>query len=130
VDQRVVARIYGMGALAVRLGSWQAVHELAIQHPPGETFRHYGSWLRHALTMGYRANVLSQENNSGLMARGHNVVRSVSALHPDSTIDDEAILDSLCQFDALACLAVIGERESFDSSNFYPQFRPLLLEAN
>jgi Schlafen, AlbA_2 len=118
----VVAHVYGLGSLAVRLADWEAVRKLAIQHPPGESFGHYGSWLRHALTMGSRANVLNKEKNAGLVARGHNAVRAVSSLRPDRTVDDEAILDSLCQFDLLGCLAVIGERGSLDSGNFYPSF--------
>jgi hypothetical protein len=98
----VIARVFGLGGLAVRLGEWEAVRKLADRRPRGEAFSHYGSWLRHALTWGARANVLENEKGGGLIARGHNVVRAVKSFHPDSNVDDEAILDSLCQFDALA----------------------------
>jgi hypothetical protein len=118
----IVAHVYGLGGLATRLEDWEAVRQLAGQGTPGESRRHYGSWLRHALTMGSRANVVTREKTAGLIGRGHNVVRAVSALRPDGTIDEEAILDSLCQFDALGCLVVIGERGSFDSGNFFPSF--------
>jgi hypothetical protein len=116
----ILCRIYGLGALAARLGDWAAVRSLADRRPTGESFSHYGSWLRHALTMSLRANVL--DSGARLIDRGRNAVRAVAALHPDADVDDEAILDSLCQFDALGCLVVIGERGAADSGNFYPSF--------
>lgn len=118
----VVAHVYGLGGLATRLEDWEAVRKLADRGTPGESRRHYGGWLRHALTMGSRANVVTREKTAGLIGRGHNTVRAVSALHPDSTVDEDAILDSLCQFDALGCLVVIGERGKIDSGNFFPSF--------
>jgi hypothetical protein len=116
----ILARVYGLGALAVRLGDWAAVRKLANRRPDGESFKHYGSWLRHGLTMSLRADVLDM--GARLIDRGRNAVRAVAALHPDHQVDDEAILDSLCQFDALGCLVVIGERGTSDSGNFYPSF--------
>jgi hypothetical protein len=116
----ILAHVYGLGGLAARLGEWAAVRKLADRRPSGEAFDHYGSWLRHGLTMGLRAHIL--ERGAGLIDRGRNVVRAVAAIHPDLQVEDEAILDSLCQFDAIGCLVVIGERGSTDSSNFYPNF--------
>ena len=116
----ILARIYGLGALAVRLADWAAVRKLADRRPTGEAFNHYGSWLRHGLTMSLRADVL--DSGPRLIDRGRNVVRALDALHPDHGVDDDAILDSLCQFDALACLVVISERGTADSGNFYPSF--------
>jgi hypothetical protein len=116
----ILAPVYGLGALAVRLGEWTAVRKLSDRRPRGEAFSRYGSWLRHALTMGLRANAL--DKSTGLIARAHNVIRTAETLHPDRSADDQAILDSLCQFDVLGCLVVIGERKSFDSGNFYPSF--------
>jgi hypothetical protein len=116
----ILAHVYGLGALAVRLGDWAAVRKLADRRPSGESFNHYGSWLRHGLTMSLRANVL--ETGARLIDRGRNVVRAVTALYPDHRPDDEAVLDSLCQFDALGGLVVIGERGTPESGNFYPSF--------
>jgi hypothetical protein len=70
--------------------------------------------------MSLRADVL--DTGARLIDRGRNAVRAVGALRPDRQIDDEAILDSVCQFDALGCLVVICERGTFDSGNFYPSF--------
>lgn len=116
----ILARVYGLGALAVRLADWAAVRRLADRRPNGESFNHYGSWLRHGLTMSLRANIL--DTGARLIDRGRNVVRAVTTLHPDHRPDDEAILDSLCQFDALGGLVVIGERGTPESGNFYPSF--------
>jgi hypothetical protein len=116
----ILASVYGLGALAVRLCEWGAVRKLADRRPSGESFNHYGSWLRHGLTMSLRADVL--DTGARLIDRGRNVVRAAPALHPDHRPDDEAILDSLCQFDALGGLVVIGERGTPDSGNFYPSF--------
>jgi len=70
--------------------------------------------------MSLRADVL--DTGARLIDKGRNAVRTVATLHPDHQLDDEAILDSLCQFDALGCLVVIGERGTSDSGNFYPSF--------
>jgi hypothetical protein len=43
--------------------------------------------------MAARANVLEDEKGGGLIARGHNVVRAIKTLRPDSSVDDEAILN-------------------------------------
>jgi hypothetical protein len=118
----IIAHVYALGGLAVRLKEWSSVRTLANRRPRGETFGHYGSWLRHAQTMASRANVIDTDESAGLIARARNVVRSVAATRPDITAEDDAILDGLCQFDALGGLVVIGERKSFDSGNYYPSF--------
>ncbi|MGB8231781.1 MAG: ATP-binding protein [Pseudonocardiaceae bacterium] len=118
----IASRVSAIGGLAVRREDWNSVRILADRRPHGESFRHRGSWLRHAVTMASRANILETEQLVGLIARAHNVIRVIEATHPDKTVDDEAILNSLCQFDALAGLVVIGERGSFKSGNFYPSF--------
>ena len=118
----IITHVYALGSLAVRLGDWQSVRLLANRRPQAEAFNHYGSWLRHALTMASRANQLDDEGAQGLIAKSHNVIRAVTATHPDRDADHDAILNSLCQFDALGCLIVIGERSEIDSRNFYPSF--------
>jgi hypothetical protein len=119
----VLARVHALGGLAVRLENWNAVRYLADRLPHGRDFeRNYGSWLRHGLTMASRASILEDAQNTGLIARSHNVVRSVSALHPDVTPEADAVVNSLCQFDALAALVVVGERHATHRSNYYPSF--------
>jgi len=116
----IVARVHALGALAVRLEDWQSVALLAGQRPRGDQFRWYGSWLRHGLTMGARANLVEGDNN--VIARGANVARRLSALRPDIALESSDLLTSLCQFDVYGCLHVMGVRRSIDSGNFYPTF--------
>lgn len=119
----VITRVYGLGSLAVRLEAWQKVRLLADRRPwrLGPMAPTQGSWLRHALTMAARANMLA-EQGADLLARSHNTVRSITALHPDRPAEHSAILDSLCQFDVCAAVAVIGARGKFSTSNYYPNF--------
>lgn len=119
----VITRVYGLGALAVRLERWSEVKLLADRRPwtSGPMAPIQGSWLRHALTMAARAEMVD-EPGADLLARARNVIRSNAALRPDRPAEHEAILDSLCQFDVLGALVVIGEQLSARSSNFYTNF--------
>lgn len=118
----IISRVYALGGLAVRMKDWDSVRKIADRRPGTGAFDYYGSWLRHTLTIAARANALEGENGAGLIARGHNVVRTVAATCPDKDANNDAILNSLCQFDAFGCLVVIGERQSIDSKNYYPSF--------
>lgn len=116
----IVTRVHALGALAVRLEDWRSVALLAGQRPRGDQFGWYGSWLRHGLTMGARANLVEDDNN--VIARAANAVRRLSAVRPDIALESEDLLSSLCQFDVYGCLHVMGARRSIDSGNFYPTF--------
>ncbi|MDQ7903072.1 ATP-binding protein [Phytohabitans sp. ZYX-F-186] len=118
----IAARIYGLGGLAVRNRNWRAVRFLANRKPRGHDFGHYSNWLRHAQVMASRAEILDDKDNPGLIARTRNVVRSLAALRPDAVPDSDEILDSLCQFDALAGIVVIGERGRISSGSYYTNF--------
>lgn len=118
----IVTRVYGLGALAVRNGAWADVKLLADRRPDGAAFDHYGSWLRHAVTMAARARIFDTEEKAGLLARAHNTIRDLEPLHPDRGADHPSILNSLCQFDVYGGLVVIGERGEVDSGNFYTNF--------
>lgn len=119
----IVVRVYALGALAVRTKEWSTVRMLADRRPDAPAFDHFGGWLRHGFTMAARANTF-REDTAGLLARAHNIIRSLEALHPDLPAEHRGILASLCQFDAYAALAVIGGRGSTESRNFYPNFVP------
>ncbi len=118
----IISRVTALGGLAVRLEDWDSVRLLADRRPQGDSFRHFGSWLRHAVTMAARAKIIETENQAGLIARAHNVIRVISTTHPDMKADSERVLDSLCWFDALGCFVVIDERKKISSGNFYPSF--------
>ncbi|MFF8639027.1 helix-turn-helix domain-containing protein [Streptomyces pilosus] len=120
----VLERVYGLGGLAVRMRDWTIVRYLADRRGTDSGFDWFGSWLRHGLTEAARANMLTVNgsHSSGLIAAAHNVVREVAALHPDTAADNETILNSLCQFDALGALVVISARNNTDDRNFYTNF--------
>ncbi|MDQ0784540.1 hypothetical protein [Streptomyces sp. B3I8] len=120
----VLDRAYGLGGLAVRLKEWPTIRLLAYQRGTDHGFSWHGSWLRHGLTNAARAGMLNSEgtHSSGLIAGAHNVVREVPALHPGTSADDDTVLNSLCQFDALGALVVMGETGITDSRNFYTNF--------
>lgn len=121
----LVARVHAMGGLAARLRDWPAVRSLADQRPAGDSLQHdFGSWLQHAPVMAARANLLDPpgEKATGMIGRAIQAARAVKALHPDRSPDDETILNSICQFDVLGCLAVIASRQSLVPGNFFPSF--------
>ncbi|MGW3959123.1 AlbA family DNA-binding domain-containing protein [Amycolatopsis sp. NPDC005003] len=118
----VVCRAYALGGLAVRLRCWSDVLLIATRKSDKDTSNHYGSWLRQALVMASRAHIFQTAEQSGLLGRAHNVVRSVEALHPDMTADDNRVLSSLCQFDVYAALANINKRGKISTGDFYTNF--------
>lgn len=118
---QIICRVYGLGALAVRLEQWPAVRRIANQQADGRDFQHHRSWLRHALTMASRAQVINVGQN-GLIDGARNVVRDVVTLRPDLESESDEVLDSLCQFDALAILSIVGEAHRVNTSDFYTNF--------
>ena len=123
----LVARVHALGGLAARLRDWPAVRSLADQQPAGNSLQHdFGSWLKHAPVMAARANLLDPpgENATGMIGRAIQAARAVKALHPDRSCDDEATLNSICQFDVFGCLAVIAGRQSLAPGNFFLSFVP------
>lgn len=119
----ILARVYGLGALAVRLEDWPTISTLAVARPAGHDFDTYWqSWLRHAQVQAYRANVLDQQ--TGVLATAHNEIRRLECLRPDVAEGDERVLTSLCQFDILTAVAVSSARRRIDSSTYYTNFAP------
>jgi hypothetical protein len=121
----VIERVYGLGALAVRLRNWGAVRALALELPKGVD-GYYGGWLRHALTMASRAQHLQERQGEqmvevNLLSRSRTVVQQSDCLRVDGA-DEEAILTSLTRFDLLAGLAAIGSTGAADDLAFYPNF--------
>jgi hypothetical protein len=121
----ILERVMGLGALAVRLGCWDVVRLLALRRGEADDWRHWRSWLRHGLTMAARSNLLVEQADGhdvqrSLLSFAHRLVAQSEWLRPGLAGDDERILDSLCQFDALAALAVIDETGFM--ADFYPNF--------
>ncbi|MGH2711759.1 MAG: AlbA family DNA-binding domain-containing protein [Actinomycetota bacterium] len=127
----VVERVVALGGLAVRRENWEAVRHLALRRGHGRDFDsdgyEYTSWLRHAVTMASRSNLLKEQQGDrfvelSLLSLALEHVRRNDCLHPDLAEDDERVLDSLCQFDALAALVAIGEAQSAHARILYTSF--------
>ena len=123
----LLVRILALGALAVRKKNWDAVRQLALRQGETDDWRHFRTWLRHGFTMAARSKLFI-ENEDGreversVLSLANRAAGEVSCLRPDLAADDERLLNSLCQFDALAALAMISETRSLSNSHFYPNF--------
>jgi hypothetical protein len=135
----ILSRVVALGGLAVVLKRWAIVRVIALQASP-ETW--YATWLRHGLTVAARTHAFpktasGQEEQGALIPLARRVVHNLPALRPYA-VDDEAydpepgaeipatdaVLDSLCGFDALAALVVLTEIDDarFDAHHYYPSF--------
>lgn len=118
-------RVIGLGGLAVRTERWQAVRSLALR--PGEADKPtslHRTWIRHALTQAARSNLFAREQDGqavqiSLLAIARETIERLGCLRPDLPVGSEALLDSVCQFDALAGVAALANGTD---SNVYPSF--------
>jgi hypothetical protein len=126
----VIEHVFALGALAVRLESWDAVRTLTLQLPKPLADEGYDkNWLRHALTMAARADHLREEKDNGrtvdlsLLSLARNVVGRLDCLRPDGLeSEDDAILTDLAQFDLLSNLVAIDDVREPQGRVFYPNF--------
>jgi hypothetical protein len=123
----VITRVYAVGALAVRKRDWPAVRTLTLQRGNGNDFNYYSNWLRHALTGAARANLLQTQEGErsielSLLSLAAEHVDRLAPLRPDVPAEDEAIVNSLTQFDLVSILTTIAAAESLDTGNWYTNF--------
>lgn len=123
----LLERIMALGALAVRLKRWDVVRGIALRRGDSDDWRHARSWLRHGLTMAARSKLFvededGREVDKSLLSLAHRAAVREACLRADLPSDDEGLLDSLCQFDVLANLAMIGATGGISTSHFYPSF--------
>lgn len=121
----IAQRVMALGGLAVRRKNWSAVRQLALQRGRGDDF--WTNWLRHAITMAARAGLMSRREGNreielSLIALAQEDARREDALRPDVGPDDDALLDSLTQFDVFAAMAVFDATSRTDSRDYYPSF--------
>jgi hypothetical protein len=123
----VISRVYAVGALGVRRRDWAAVKTLTLQKGSGQDFDYYTNWLRHALTEASRAGLLQSHDGQrqielSLLQLAAEHIDRLPALRPDVVPGDEAILNSLTQFDLLSILTAVADASSVDSGIFYTNF--------
>ncbi len=110
--------VLALGALATRQADWTTVRNIVVR-PPGEPDEYYATWLRHALTEAARANMLQEKSLITLAAER---TAEVPALVPGLAADDDRLITSLCQFDFLAAVTIIGTTGKLSTSNWYTNF--------
>lgn len=123
----VITRVYAVGALAARKRDWSAVRTLTLQRGSGHDFDYYSNWLRHALTKAAHANLLQTQEGErwielSLLSLAAEHVDRLAPLRPEVPAEDEAIVNSLTQFDLLSILTTIAAAESLDTGNWYTNF--------
>jgi hypothetical protein len=123
----VIVNVYGLGALAVRLGDWEAVRELSLVRP-NRLDDYDANWLRHALTMASRAQHLQEDRDDqtvelSLLSLARNEIDRLECLRLDGLAgDDDQLITSLAQFDVLSNLAAIDGSGEADGRVFYTNF--------
>lgn len=124
----IIAYAESVGGCAVRQQDWRTVRRLAL--PEVEYLQRDGywrAWLRHGLTMAARSGVLDVPDadgrfGPGLIARAHQKSSETQALRVDVDQTSDRLLNSICQFDFLACVVAALEFGSDRGRDFYPSF--------
>jgi hypothetical protein len=131
VTMAIAARVLATIGAAVRLEEWWTIPVLALQ-PVG---MHYVSWLRHALTNGYRANAYPAIGGAFIAIARQAVVR-IPALRLDVADQEppplgeppapiDPVLDSICQADFLWCVLAALHGRGGPVDDYYPSFATL-----
>jgi len=120
----IIARVYGVGGVAVRSRNWPAVRLLVLQKTFVERRGRRLYWFRHSVTHGSRAHLVRTKGTDGptLPEIALENARRAEYLKPDLSPDDEALFDSLLQFDLLACAVVIHETGDEQMEHWIPEF--------
>lgn len=115
----ILAAVEALGGKAIREKAWNVVRRLTLQKPT-ETSERYSSWIRHALTMAARGNLLPKDHATGsVIELARRYAMANQDLASDLVDQDDRLLDSICQFDFLASVGMLAEDPN---SAFYPSF--------
>jgi hypothetical protein len=131
----VFIRVLAIGALAVRREAWDLLPELSNRSVKEGGYE-WVSWLRHAVTMASRANVLQDTGGRSSGGQALSLARALAAdspaLRPDFSTatnlpeaeelaHDDWLLNSLCEFDLWWCVLALANRpDSRDGAAYYP----------
>ncbi|PUB26897.1 putative DNA-binding protein [Promicromonospora sp. AC04] len=144
VWRTIGAGVAALGGVAVREDAWSVVRRLALPAkfcpvPEEHGEPEYMSWMRHAVTMAARAEVLGYTSNGnvlpgGLVRFARQTASRVAALSADvrnapevlssefEPSDQDRILDSICRFDYLWCVLAYMADSSSDIHQTMPGF--------
>jgi hypothetical protein len=123
----IIIRIEAVGALAVRLQRWDYVRQLGLTPLTAEREAYNPFALRHGLTMAARANLFDRREGDrtvqlSLIVMAKECAERVAQLQADFPPNDQALLNSILQFDALAALTAIAAGGSPDTRFYYTNF--------
>ncbi|MFJ9483708.1 helix-turn-helix domain-containing protein [Streptomyces mirabilis] len=137
----IIARVEALGAVTVRYETWGQLRELTLQTPAMKDGYYYISWIRHGLTAAANAGLLHGASKrtprpAALIHDARAIVHRLAALRMDQPDDSsygaaleiqhtqrDPLLDSICQYDALACVVSLAAKSN--GSQFYPSFAGL-----
>ncbi len=136
----IVERIYVVGSLAVRLGSWETVRSLVLRPVPGNAYEPdyvYSSWIRAAQVYASRAGLTEDPRGGYLLSAARELMVEHPAMRPDlpdgvappreKVTHSDAALNSLCQFDLVYCVVVAalgtGQSVGYPSSAAFDEDR-------
>lgn len=112
--QELLARVRALGALAVRLGRWEALRPLVLHEVHDGGPRLWPTWLRYGDIWVSRAELYRVENNvletsraPFRFAAGH--AMRLPSLHPDGVDQEDELITAICQFDFFANLISASE---------------------
>lgn len=125
----IITRVYVLGSLAVRLGQWAIVHDLTLRpYPTNGGVYIYSSWIRHGQVEASRADLFPKDKGGMMISAARVLMSEQQAMRPDvpnsavpdsgDLTHDDALFNSLCQFDILYCLIVAAEGKHHGSA--YP----------
>lgn len=131
----VLVRVLAIGALVVRQKAWELLPDLS-NRAVNEGGYEWPSWLRHAVTMAARANLLQDTDGRSRGGQALSLARALVAGSPalrpdygpdtdlpkaDALANDDWLLNSLCEFDLWWCILALASRpESREAAAFYP----------
>ncbi|HET6381551.1 MAG TPA: ATP-binding protein [candidate division Zixibacteria bacterium] len=122
----IARRVVALGAYAVRAERWQYARDLALRPgEPNQPATLHRTWIRYALTHAARADLLTRTENGrqvpmSIISLAVEDANRLEPLRPDQPSGSDAILESACQFDALAGLAYMATGARW--GNVYPSF--------
>jgi hypothetical protein len=116
----IITRVYVLGSLAVRLRQWAIVHDLALRpYPTNGDVYIYSSWIRHGQVDASRADLFPNDKGGMMISAARVLMSEQPAMRPDvpdsavpdpgDLTHDDALFNSLCQFDILYCMIVAAE---------------------
>jgi hypothetical protein len=121
----IVKRVFLLGAMAVRHEDWALVRRLATTHGQSDNWRYYKTWVRHGQIESAQSGLMGPSRGPAsisLIAEARALAADHPCLRSDVAPDDDALLASLCQFDALAGLAAMDDIHLADTRAFYTNF--------